>query len=105
MIQRVQRLLVIPVLVLALFAAGCGDSDSADSARVAQITDFANQQLAARLDDNQSADPFTCEEDDDDEWECETEVTTTDADGNEDTAELKVKVTCEAANCTYVPEH
>ena len=97
-----KRLLALPVLVLALFAAGCGDSDS-DSARVAQITDFANQQLAARLDDNQSAEPFTCEGGDD-EWECETEVTTTDADGNEDTTELKVNVTCAAENCTYVPE-
>ena len=85
-------------------AAGCGGSDSSDSTSEAQITDFANQQLAVRLNENQDAQPFTCEDKGDDEWECVTEVTTTNADGNEDTTEIKVKVTCEAANCTYVPE-
>ena len=99
-----KRLLALPVLGIALLAAGCGGSDSSDSTSQAQITDFANQQLAVRLDDNQDADPFTCEDKGDDEWKCETEVTTTDADGNTDTTKLTVNVTCDAANCTYVPE-
>lgn len=99
-----QRLLAVPILALAILAAGCGGSDSSDSSSAAQIQSFANQQLATRLDDNQSAEPFTCEEDGDGDWECVTEVTTTNANGDEETTEITVNVTCEAANCTYVPE-
>jgi hypothetical protein len=109
MIESVQRLLVLPVVALALLAAGCGGSDSPDNAAsVAQIQSFADQQLQLRLDDNQSAEPFTCEEDGDAQhWRCTTEVTTDnpDASAEDDTAELTVNVTCdETASCTYVPE-
>ena len=98
------RLLALAIVAVALAAAGCGGSDSSDSGSVAQITDFANQQLAARLDDNQDAEPFDCDDNGDGEWECATQVTTTNANGDKDTTELKVNVTCDAANCTYVPE-
>jgi hypothetical protein len=97
-------MLALAIVAVALAAAGCGGSDSSDSGSVAQITDFANQQLAARLDDNQDAEPFDCVDNGDGEWECATQVTTTNANGDKDTTELKVNVTCDAANCTYVPE-
>ena len=61
------RSLVVVVVVLAVIAAGCGDSDppATNTASVNQIQSFADQQLELRLDTNQSAEPFTCEEDGD----------------------------------------
>jgi hypothetical protein len=100
-----------PLIVLALltvFAAGCGGSDSETAATTDQIQTFANQQLATRLEANQSADPFTCEEKGGSEWECTTEVRTADPDdstADPETETVTVNVTCEAAaNCVYEPE-
>lgn len=92
---------------LAVIAAGCGGSDDPEStATLDQIQRFANQQLASRLDANQSADPFTCEEDGDSQWKCTTEVRTADdASGDEEVVSLTVNVTCDAAaSCVYEPE-
>lgn len=104
----VRSLLVIAFL--AVIAAGCGGSDDPQSAATLdQIQRFANQQLASRLDANQSADPFTCEEDGDSQhWKCTTEVRTAepnDPSGDEEVVSLTVNVTCDAAaNCVYEPE-
>ena len=101
-----RRSLGLAVVVLALAAAGCGGSEPENTASAAQIQSFADQQLALRLDDNQSAEPFTCEEDGDAQhWKCTTSVTTDNGSADGDTVELTVDVTCDAtANCTYVPE-
>ena len=102
------RLLIV-VVFLAAIAAGCGGSDDPDSAaQLNQIQTFANQQLASRLKPNQSADPFTCEEDGDSQYKCTTEVRTADpndASTDEEVESLTVNVTCDAAaNCVYEPE-
>jgi hypothetical protein len=104
----VRRSLIV-VVFLAVVAAGCGGSDDPEStASLNQIQTFANQQLASRLDPNQSADPFTCEEEGDSKWTCTTEVRTVDADdpgADEEVVSLTVNVTCDAAaNCVYEPE-
>ena len=102
MVHRMHRSLIVSVVVLAVIAAGCGSDSPTGS--VDQIQSFADQQLQLRLKPNQSADPFTCEEDDG-QWKCTTEVTTNNENGDADTAELTVNVTCEtSANCTYTPE-
>src|SRR5687767_639567 len=92
---------LIVVLLLAVIAAGCGGSDDPESAATLnQITTFANQQLASRLNANQSADPFSCEEDGDSRWKCTTEVRTADpndANADEEVETLTVNVTCDAA--------
>ena len=108
-VPMVRRSLIVIVAVLALVVAGCGGSEDPESAATLdQIETFANQQLASRLDANQSADPFTCEEDGDSQWECETEVRTSnpeDADADEEVESLTVNVTCDAAaSCVYLPE-
>jgi len=104
-----RRSLILFVVVLAVIAAGCGGSDDpAGAATLDQIQTFANQQLASRLDANQSAEPFTCEEDGDSQWKCTTEVRTADPDdpsAEEDVDSLTVNVTCDAASsCVYTPE-
>lgn len=103
-----RRSLVV-VAVLTFLAAACGGSDNSETAATTdQIQTFANQQLATRLEANQSADPFTCEEKGGSEWECTTEVSTTDPNDSSaepETESLIVNVTCEsAANCVYQPE-
>lgn len=105
----VRRSLMVVVASLAVLAAGCGGSDAPETtATVDQIQTFANQQLATRLKANQSADPFTCEEQGGSEWKCTTEVRTTDpkdASADPETESLTVNVTCEAAaSCVYQPE-
>ena len=99
---------LIVVVFLAVVAAGCGESDPESTATLNQIQTFANQQLASRLDPNQSADPFTCEDEGDSQWTCTTEVRTVDADdasADEEVVSLTVNVTCDAAaNCVYEPE-
>ena len=99
---------VLGVIVLVVIAAGCGGSDNPEStATLDQIQTFANQQLASRLDANQSADPFACEEDGDSQWKCTTEVRTDNPDANADdeVVSLTVNVTCDAAaSCVYQPE-
>lgn len=100
---------LIVIAFLAVIAAGCGGSDDPESAaQLNQIQTFANQQLASRLKANQSADPFTCEEDGDSQYECTTEVRTADpndASADEDVESLTVNVTCDAAaSCVYQPE-
>ena len=110
MILRMRRSpIVIVVIVLTAVAAGCGSDDPpANAASVNQIQSFADQQLDLRLDDNQSADPFVCEEDGDAQhWTCTTEVQTDNPDdANADEAvPLPVNVTCdENGSCTYQPE-
>lgn len=107
-----RRSLVVVVALLALLAllaAGCGGSDDPETtATTDQIQTFANQQLATRLKANQSADPFTCEDNGASEWKCTTEVRTADpndAGADPETTSLTVNVTCEAAaNCVYQPE-
>ena len=104
-----RRALVVIVAVLAVTVAGCGGSDEpGDTTTLNQIQTFANQQLASRLDENQDADPFTCEEEGDSAWKCTTEVRTSDPDAanaEEEVESLTVIVTCgEAANCVYQPE-
>lgn len=102
-----RRSLTLVVTVLIVVAAGCGGSDDPEStATLDQIQTFANQQLASRLDANQSADPFTCEEDGDSQWKCTTEVRTDTPDENDDdVVSLTVNVTCDAAaSCVYQPE-
>lgn len=104
-----RRSLIVVVAVVTVLAAGCGGSDNSDTAATTdQIQTFANQQLATRLEANQSADPFTCEEKGGQEWECTTEVRTTDPNDSgaePETESLTVNVTCEAAaNCVYQPE-
>jgi hypothetical protein len=99
----------VALVLLGVIAAGCGGSDNAGtSATQDQIQTFANQQLATRLNANQSADPFTCEENGDSQWKCTTEVRTSDpndASADPETVSLTVNVTCEAsANCVYQPE-
>ena len=103
-----QRSLIV-VALLTVIAAGCGGSDGSETvATTDQIQTFANQQLATRLNANQSADPFTCDEKDGSEWECTTEVRTADpndSSADPETESLTVNVTCEAAaNCVYQPE-
>jgi len=106
---RSRSLLLAVVIALALLAAGCGGSDPPENtASVSQIQSFADQQLELRLDDNQSADPFTCEEDGDAQhWKCTTEVRVDnpdDASAN-DVVPLTVNVTCdETGSCVYEPE-
>jgi hypothetical protein len=105
----VRRSLIVIVALLAVVAAGCGGSDDPESAATLdQIQTFANQQLASRLDANQSADPFTCEEDGDSQWKCTTEVRTSNPDdpnADEEVDSLTVNVTCDAtASCVYQPE-
>jgi hypothetical protein len=97
------------IAALAVIAAGCGGSDDPESAaQLDQIQTFANQQLASRLNANQSADPFTCEEEGDSQWKCTTEVRTADPDdasADEEAETLTVNVTCDAAaSCVYEPE-
>lgn len=103
-----RRPLIVVIAVLAFVAAGCGGDDPESAATLDQIETFANQQLASRLDANQSADPFACEEDGDSQWECTTEVRTADPDdpsADEEAESLTVNVTCDAAaSCVYVPE-
>ena len=104
-----RSLIVIVVIVLTAVAAGCGSDDPpANTASVNQIQTFADQQLDLRLDDNQSADPFTCEEDGDAQhWKCTTEVQTDDPDDAtaDDAVPLTVNVTCdETGSCVYEPE-
>jgi hypothetical protein len=105
---RSSRVVIVGVLVA--LAAGCGGSDTPqNAASVNQIQTFADQQLALRLDANQSADPFTCEQDDDPQhWQCTTEVRSDNAaDENADdvAVPLTVNVTCDtAASCIYEPE-
>ena len=97
-----RRSLVVIVVGLAVIAAGCGSDSPTGS--VDHIQSFADQQLQLRLKPNQSADPFTCKEDDG-QWKCTTEVTTNNENGDADTAEFTVNVTCDAAaTCTYTPE-
>jgi hypothetical protein len=113
MIDRLRRSLVVIVVVLAVIAAGCGGSDTEDTSNTAsvnQIQTFADQQLELRLDANQSADPFTCEEDGDAQhWKCTTEVRTDnpdDANADDDAVPLTVNVTCdETGSCVYEPEN
>jgi hypothetical protein len=105
----VRRSPILIVIVLVVIAAGCGGSDDPEStATLNQIQTFANQQLASRLDANQSADPFTCEEDGDSQWKCTTEVRTSNPDdpsADEEVDSLTVNVTCDAAaSCVYQPE-
>ena len=80
----------------------------ANTASVNQIQSFADQQLDLRLDDNQSADPFVCEEDGDAQhWTCTTEVQTDSPDdaNADEPVPLTVNVTCdENGSCTYEPE-
>ncbi len=73
-----RSLIVVVVVVLAGIAAGCGSDDPpANTASVNQIQTFADQQLDLRLADNQTADPFVCEEDGDAQhWKCTTEMQT-----------------------------
>jgi len=110
MIDLTRRSLVVIVVVLAVIAAGCGGSDPevTNTASVNQIQSFADQQLELRLDDNQSADPFTCEEDGDAQhWTCTTEVRTDNPDDETavDAVALTVNVTCDVAgSCVYEPE-
>jgi hypothetical protein len=110
MILRMRRsLIVIVVIVLTVVAAGCGSDDPpASTASVNQIQSFADQQLGLRLDDNQSADPFVCEEDGDAQhWTCTTEVQTDSPDdaNADEPVPLTVNVTCdENGSCTYEPE-
>jgi hypothetical protein len=109
MLHLLSRSLVVTVVVLAAIASGCGGSDTPDNtASVNQIQTFADQQLKVRLDANQSAEPFTCEEDGDAQhWTCTTEVRTDNPDANADdeVVQLTVKVTCDAAgSCVYEPE-
>jgi hypothetical protein len=104
-----RSLSVVVVVVLVVIAAGCGGSDDPETtATLNQIQTFADQQLASRLDPNQSADPFTCEEDGDSQWKCTTEVRTGDPDdpnADEEVDSLTVNVTCDAAaSCVYQPE-
>ena len=106
-----RRSLVVIVAVLAVIAAGCGGSDTPDTntASVNQIQTFADQQLELRLDANQSADPFTCEEDGDAQhWKCTTEVRVDNPDdenADDDVVPLSVTVTCDATgSCIYEPE-
>ena len=102
--------LVVIVVVLGVLAAGCGGSDNPENtASVNQIQTFADQQLALRLDANQSADPFTCEQDGDPQhWTCTTEVRSDSPDDENEDEEgvpLTVNVTCDAAaSCVYEPE-
>ena len=107
---RMRRSLIVVVVVLAGIAAGCGGSDDppASTASVNQIQTFADQQLDLRLADNQTADPFVCEEDGDAQnWTCTTEIQTDnpdDATANE-AVPLTVNVKCDdAGSCTYEPE-
>lgn len=101
---------VVIIVLLVVLAAGCGGSDTPENtASVNQIQTFADQQLALRLDANQSADPFTCEQDGDPQhWNCTTEVRTDNPDdenADEEVVPLTVNVTCDAAaSCTYEPE-
>ena len=95
---------VAAALALLFVVVGCGSDASESTTSVEQIQSFADQQLQLRLEENQTASPFDCEEHDGGEWECVSDVTTTDASGDTDTTELTVNVTCEAANCTYAPE-
>jgi hypothetical protein len=101
--------LVVIVVLLAL-AAGCGGSGTPENmASVNQIQTFADQQLALRLDANQGADPFTCEQDGDPQhWTCTTEVRTDNPDdenADDEVVPLTVNVTCDAAaSCIYEPE-
>lgn len=110
MIDRMRRSLVVIVVALAVIAAGCGGSDTPDNtASVNQIQSFADQQLELRLDANQSADPFTCEEDGDAQrWKCTTEIRVADPDdenATDDVVPLTVSVTCdETGTCVYEPE-
>ena len=103
-----RRSLIVGIVLLAIIAAGCGGDDSETTATLDQIQTFANQQLASRLDTNQSADPFTCEEDGDSRWECTTEVRTANPDdpsADEEVESLTVRVSCDqAAACVYEPE-
>ena len=104
-----RSLIVIVVIVLTAVAAGCGSDDPpANTASVNQIQTFADQQLELRLDDNQSADPFVCEEDGDAQhWKCTTEVQTDNPDdaNADEPVPLTVNVTCdETGSCTYEPE-
>lgn len=99
-----RRPLMVSVVLLALVAAGCGGSDDPESAATLdQIQTFANQQLASRLNANQSADPFTCEDDGDSQWTCTTDVRTSNPDdpsADEEVDSLTVNVTCDqAASC------
>lgn len=108
--MRRSPFVIVFVLVLVGIAAGCGSDDPPDNtASVNQIQTFADQQLELRLDDNQSADPFVCEEDGDAQnWTCTTEVRTAnpdDANGDDDAVPLTVNVTCdETGSCVYEPE-
>jgi hypothetical protein len=110
MLDRMRRSLIVIVVFLAVTAAGCGGSDTPDTntASVNQIQTFADQQLKLRLDANQSADPFTCEEDGDAQhWKCTTEIRVDNPDENadDDVMPLSVKVTCDATgSCIYEPE-
>jgi hypothetical protein len=104
-----RSLIVIVVVLLVGIAAGCGSDDPpANAASVNQIQDFADQQLELRLADNQTADPFICEEDGDAQnWTCTTEVQTDNPDDPtaEDAVPLTVNVTCdETGSCVYEPE-
>ena len=104
-----RRSLLVIVVVLAGIAAGCGSDDPpANTASVNQIQTFADEQLELRLDDNQSADPFVCEEDGDAQnWTCMTEVRTDSPDDAtaDDAVPLTVNVTCdETGSCVYEPE-
>ncbi len=108
--RRSHSLLLAVVVVLTVVAAGCGGSDPPENtASVSQIQTFADQQLELRLDDNQSADPFICEEDGDAQhWKCTTEVRVDnpdDASTDDDVVPLTVNVTCdETGSCVYEPE-
>ena len=103
-----RRALVVIAVALAFAAAGCGSDSPDNTASANQIQTFADQQLELRLDDNQSADPFTCEEDGDDQhWTCTTEVQTDSPDdaNADEPVPLTVNVTCdENGSCTYEPE-
>jgi hypothetical protein len=105
----VRRSLAVIVVVLAGIAAGCGSDDPpANTASVAQIQSFADQQLDLRLADNQTADPFTCEEDGDAQhWKCTTEIQTDNPDDAtaDEAVPLTVNVTCDdTGSCVYEPE-
>ena len=99
-----RRSLVVLVVALAFIAAGCGGSDPepSNTASVNQVQNFADQQLESRLDADQTADPFTCEEDRDAQhWKCTTEIRA----DTEDVVPLTVNVSCDdAGSCVYKPE-
>lgn len=101
-----RSLVGVLVVAVVMVAAGCG-SDDTDPALQNQIQTFADQQLALRLDPNESAEPFSCEEDGDaEQWTCTTEIQVDNpGDADDEVVPVSVNVTCaEADRCVYEPE-